>query len=276
MNSVYTSKAQYDAKCEEAKEATETMEQHLYAFLGKRYGLKSVIQVWASAIFTGIQKFATKESEVAIFGKILQNTVAESFPSVADTCRQTVQQLLRAQLEERHPNRSQAEIEALWRARSRSGIPLAECAEVVKYMYNDSDNQELMTRLSYTSQNASTAEGAEPLTPGCVRMKDVMQVLLSFQMGLTEGFLADFVQIFKQVDTDQDGIVNFTQLDELVRRVGYVENVEDNSPSGTVLMEAKSTTYTAVRRYRKGATFSQCVDLFTGLISARWGAVEAS
>jgi len=271
MLSVYSSKAQHDLRCQETKEPTETMEQHTYSFLGKRYGLKSVIQEWASAIFRAIQRFASKECDVAVFGKILQNTLAESFPAVQDTIRSTVHQLLRQQLEARHPQRPQAEIENLWRARSRNGVPIAECEEVIRYMYNDNDAQAVLGRLQFAAENAT--QDSEPLTPGSVRYKDLMQVLLSFQMNLTEAFLADFVRIFKQVDSNNDGIVDSAQLEELVRRVGQVDGIETNSPASTVLMEAKAATANSIRKFRR-ATFSQCVDLFTGLISARWAATE--
>lgn len=274
MNAVYASKAQYDIKCQEQRERTETMEQHLYSFLGKRYGLKSVIQEWSTSIFRAIQKFAPTESDVAVFGKILQNTLAESFPSVQDQLRQTVQQLLRSQLEDRHPHRPQAEIEALWRARSRCGVPLPECEEVVRYMYNDVDSDEIVLRLRYAAANAP--QDSDPLTPDAVRLKDIMQILLSFQMSLTEAFLSDFVNIFRQVDMNNDGVLGFDALEDLVRQVGTVKDVEPGTPAGTVLMEAQATTYTVVRRFKQGGTFSQCVDIFTGLISARHGAIARS
>jgi len=279
ISSVYASKAQHDMKCQEMKEAPETMEQHLYAFLGKRHGLKSVMQDWASSIFRAIQKFAPRENDVAVFGKILQNTIAESFPSVADTCRQTVTQLLKSHLEERHPQRPQAEIEALWRARLRCGVPLSECGEVIAYMYNDNDSEELMARLVHASTEATTDAGdvglpLGPLSPDSVRLKDLMFVLLTFQMGLTEAFLSDFVHIFKQVDVDCDGVLDGPQLGELVQKVSYVESVADGSPAATVMLEAKANAATAVRRFRKGATFSQSVDLLTALIGARWDAIN--
>merc|ERR1719281_1984092 len=115
------------------------MEQHLYSFLTKRYVTKPAIMEWASSIFRAIQRFAGHECDVAVFGKILQNSLAESFPAVQDTLRATVQQLLRAQLEQKHSHRPPAEIEALWGDRLRRGVPVSECDEVVCYMFNEQD-----------------------------------------------------------------------------------------------------------------------------------------
>jgi len=270
---VYASKAQYDAKCLEMKEPTETMEQHLYAFLGKRYGLDSATQEWATTIFRGIQKFAPRENDVAVFGKILQNTLAESFPAVQDTLTQSANDLLRQALEDRQRHRPQTEIEALWRARSRCGVPLDECGEVLSFMYNERDADEIMDRLGQLSRLSMTNGGSEQLSPDSLRLKDFMQILLNFQTHLTEGFLTDFVEIFRQVNTDGTGFITGAQLEDLVSRVSYVTAVEEGRLSGRALFDAKAEAMTSIQRFKKGATFSQCVDLFKGLISARWNAV---
>lgn len=40
INEIYNSKQEFDIKCIESKMARETMEQHMYSFLNKKYGLK--------------------------------------------------------------------------------------------------------------------------------------------------------------------------------------------------------------------------------------------
>jgi len=272
MQLVYESKRQYDQQCRAQQYPTATMEQHLYAYLRQRYHLKAAIQDWTAAIFKAIQKFAKRENEVAVFGKILQNTVAESFPTVQEDVQKTAHQMLMSGLNERYPNRGQTELAEVYRARCGNGFPLKECAQVVRYMYNESDADKLCVKMQYCAANP-TIDLANELAPDAVRHKDFLQVLLSFQMSLTESFLSEFVQIFQGIDEDKDGILSHADLEELVRQVGYIEGQdgnEMNDPTG-VLFEAKNTTYGSVRKLQQGATFSECVDLFTGLISARWG-----
>lgn len=271
---VYASKQKHDAEQKRRNEPRITLERHLYAYLGERYDVKSAIQEWSGAIYRAVQKYAPKESDVAVFGKVLQNTLAESFPVVQDTCKETVNQLLMDGIQQRYPSRPQNEIDSIWRARTRSGFPLSECADVVKYMYNEGDAEKLMVKLTYASMNSSVERDQEPLSPDSVRLRDILQILLSFQMSLTEAFLKEFVEIFKEIDTDKDGILSLSQLEELTRQVGYIDDLEESSAPATVLLEAKNTTFTALRNFRKGATFSECVDMFTGLISARWGAMN--
>ena len=43
INELYNSKAQYDIKCTQYKIPKETLEEHMYTFLNKKYGLKNLI-----------------------------------------------------------------------------------------------------------------------------------------------------------------------------------------------------------------------------------------
>lgn len=128
-----------------------------------------------------------------------------------------------------------------------------------------------MRRLNYAAKSSEDIHG-DRLPEGHLSMKDLMQNLLSFQMSLTESFLSDFVAIFRQIDTKGEGFLEYQQLEELVRNLSLVGGNDDDS--NMLMLEAKATAYAAVRRFKRGATFSQTVDLLTGLISARWSALH--
>lgn len=51
----------------------------MYTFLNQKYGLKTLIIEWATAIINGIKKFSKDENDVAVFGKILRNECDEEF-----------------------------------------------------------------------------------------------------------------------------------------------------------------------------------------------------
>jgi len=151
-------------------------------------------------------------------------------------------------------------------------------------MYNESDAEALMNRLQQLSSLSRRSDAetlmdrsanvpTEQLAQDSLRMKDFLQVLLNFQTHLTEGFLADFVQIFRQVNDDGTGFIAGVQLEDLVTRLGYVQAIEEGRVSGRALFEAKAEAMRSIQLFKKGVTFSQCVDLFKDLISARWQAV---
>eukprot|EP00427_Karlodinium_veneficum_P003298 CAMPEP_0169159208 /NCGR_PEP_ID=MMETSP1015-20121227/55643_1 /TAXON_ID=342587 /ORGANISM="Karlodinium micrum, Strain CCMP2283" /LENGTH=108 /DNA_ID=CAMNT_0009230491 /DNA_START=216 /DNA_END=538 /DNA_ORIENTATION=- len=81
-------------------------------------------------------------------------------------------------------------------------------------MYNDTDCSEAMRWLQQHMDQSGCVE------TGFIRFKDLTQVLLSFQMHLTEAFLADFTRIYRQVDKNSpSGVMDNAQLQELIGRL---------------------------------------------------------
>ncbi len=79
IQELYNTKTKYDKKNHDAKLPRETMEQHMYTYLNQKYGLKSLIIEWATAIINGIKKFSKIDNDVCVFGRILRNECDEEF-----------------------------------------------------------------------------------------------------------------------------------------------------------------------------------------------------
>ena len=107
IQDMYTQKMKFDLKCEEGRQAKETMEQYMYTYLNQRYGLKNLIIEWAAAIIAGIKKYSKEDHDVALFGKILRNECDEEFRFIQQTVKETVFALLKAVLREKYPNKSE-------------------------------------------------------------------------------------------------------------------------------------------------------------------------
>lgn len=266
VSMVYASKAEHDERCAEMREPRETMEQHLYSFLGKRYGQRGLVEDWARAIFRAIEREATRECDIAIFGKILQNRLAENFAPVQDTLCKTVNKLLYESLQQRYPQRTPAEIDNMSRAWTRSGVPLSECERVARWMYDLADSERVLRRLRDVPRQAQPQEGAEPAETELLKYKEFLQTLVIFQMQLTEDFLADFIRLFIEVDVDEDGVVCAPQLQELLKRLGDSRGLSTSMVED--LAEAREGAERSVRG-RQSATFSECVEIFAGMIGAR-------
>lgn len=95
INEIYASKLKCDQKYIESKLARETMEQHMYTYLNTKYGLKTLIIEWATAIINGIKKYNSKDNDVAVFGKILRNECDEEFRFVQSQVKTTIRELLK-------------------------------------------------------------------------------------------------------------------------------------------------------------------------------------
>ena len=64
-------------KCIEFKLPKETLEEYMYTYLNKKYGLKKLILEWARNKINGIKYYSKKDSFVLLFGKIIRNEQEE-------------------------------------------------------------------------------------------------------------------------------------------------------------------------------------------------------
>ena len=51
----------------------------MYSYLVQKYGLKSLIVEWATAIINAVRAYAREDHEVALFAKVLKNECDEEF-----------------------------------------------------------------------------------------------------------------------------------------------------------------------------------------------------
>jgi hypothetical protein len=95
IEEIYASKQKYDQRCQDSQQPRETMEQHMHNFLNQKYGLKRLINDWASAILAGVERFARDDNDVAVFGKVLRNQCDENFCLVQQQIKATIAELLK-------------------------------------------------------------------------------------------------------------------------------------------------------------------------------------
>ena len=93
MDELYASKANYDMKCMEFKLPKETLEEHMYTFLNKKYGLKKLIIAWARNIINGIKYYSKKDSFVLLFGKIMRNEQEEEARFIIQKVEENIEAL---------------------------------------------------------------------------------------------------------------------------------------------------------------------------------------
>jgi len=227
---LYSSKEKFDAKCREAKLPRETMEQHLYTYLNQKYGLKSLIIEWASAVMAAVKKFADEDNDVAVFGKILRNEIDEEFRIVQKQLKDTVAELLRVYLKGKYPLKSEDEVSKILKKRVASSVFEEEWVDIIKYMYNHEDSVTLIMKCK--DLIASQAKAEEQMKPArgrgrsqqapenkeAVKMayNDFLKVLLDFQLKGHEKFLLKFMKLFRQFDKDKNGVINEEEFRQLI------------------------------------------------------------
>ena len=136
INDIYTQKVKYDQKCEDSHLPRETMEQFMYTYLNQRYGLKSLIIEWMSAIINGIKTYLREDHDIALFGKILKNECDEEFRYIQMHVKDTLVGLLKQLLKERFPLKSETEIGRMMKETQSGTLEEWQWRSIIEKMYD--------------------------------------------------------------------------------------------------------------------------------------------
>lgn len=119
------------------------MEQFMYTYLVTKYGLKSLIVEWATAIINGVRAHMTIDHEINLFAKVLKNECDEEFRLIQVHVRATIDNVLKQVLRERYPLKSESDIsKQVQRITKSQGATLIEetvWRRVVEKMYDRRD-----------------------------------------------------------------------------------------------------------------------------------------
>lgn len=221
------------------------MEQYMYTYLNQRYGLKSLIIEWVAAIINGIKTYLKQDHDVALFGKILKNECDEEFRFIQTHVKETLVGLLRSLLRERFPLKSESEINKLMKEVQGGSMDEWQWRKIIEKMYDPNDYEILEQKFIGCIQDRKAKSFYNALTDSrkltreeqLVRMQqkdferllfsDFQRIILDFQLKEHEKFLEKFIMVFKNVDTDSNGIINEPEFRELVQSMEVITDEEE-------------------------------------------------
>jgi hypothetical protein len=234
LEEIYVSKSKFDERCADGKMPKETMEQHMYTYLNTKYGLKNLILEWAASIIASVKKHSAKDNDVAVFGKILRNECDEEFRFVQIQVKETVAELLKRHLKEKYPLKTSGDIIEMINEKSNGFLYEEEWNDIVRYMYNEEDSMVLIDEITAVIKKKEHLNSI-PMPKGKISREetlilkekekalktrilysDFLKTLLDFQLRGHEKFLNKFIQIFRKVDNDADGIINEQEFRKLI------------------------------------------------------------
>lgn len=274
IEEIYTSKTNFDARCQENRLPRETMEQHLYTYLTQKYGLKQIILEHAAALIQAIKRHGTADNDLAVFGRILRNEIDEEFRFVQRQLKETVVELLRVYLRGKYPLKVDSDIQNMLQRRFDGLVLLQEeeWVDIIKYMYNREDSVRVITRVRREIAAGNTSVTMAEIVPESIRQqqsphvsggisnsssrityRSFVQVLLDFQLRSHERFLRRFVRLFRQQDHDRNGVLDELQFRSLLLAINAERSEEDID----VLLE------TVDPFNNQHITFSECVALLS-------------
>ncbi|CAG9317864.1 unnamed protein product [Blepharisma stoltei] len=238
IDEIYTNKAKFDQKCVDMKLPRETMEKYLMTFLNHKYGLKHLANEYSYAILDAVKRFSTEDNDVTVFGKIYANECDEEFRFVQNQVKETVSELLKMHLRGKFPLKSNGDVQEMLNERLQSYVSEDEWTDIVKYMYNETDADLLLSLVSevikhknypsdlppirgkITREEAVTRREKERSLKTRILYADFLKILLDFQLKGHEKFLSNFLAMFRDADKDRNGMISEPEFRELLDATG--------------------------------------------------------
>jgi hypothetical protein len=118
----------------------ETVEQHTYRILEKKYGLRSLAVGHAGMLLKALEIYSNEDNEISVFSKIFNNEIEEDFRFVQEELLKSIRELTMVQLMGRNPLKDSAHLQRLLEEKINVGcIYEDEWKDMINYLYNSSD-----------------------------------------------------------------------------------------------------------------------------------------
>ena len=146
-------KRKFDEKCISLKQPKPTMEQYMYIYLEEKYGSKKLSIRWAEALVSGVRKYSKIDSDISLFGKILQNSCDEEYRLVHLEVKATIVNILSAELRKKYPSKTNDSMTKLFKEIQKGVIEEWAWKQIIKKMYNEEDIKELLIKIEEKFQD---------------------------------------------------------------------------------------------------------------------------
>eukprot|EP01038_Epipyxis_sp_PR26KG_P012971 gene12971-17393_t len=137
----------------------ETLEQHTYRSLEKRYGLRSLAIEHAGMLLKAIDKYSNQDFDVLIFRKIFRNEFEEDFHHIQSELLKSIHDLTMVQCMGKNPTKDQNSLQIICDNKINNGFIIEEdWIDMVKYLYNETDSMTLISILKKLAQETIRQE----------------------------------------------------------------------------------------------------------------------
>eukprot|EP00340_Litonotus_pictus_P008064 CAMPEP_0170532350 /NCGR_PEP_ID=MMETSP0209-20121228/71031_1 /TAXON_ID=665100 ORGANISM="Litonotus pictus, Strain P1" /NCGR_SAMPLE_ID=MMETSP0209 /ASSEMBLY_ACC=CAM_ASM_000301 /LENGTH=748 /DNA_ID=CAMNT_0010828319 /DNA_START=266 /DNA_END=2512 /DNA_ORIENTATION=+ len=267
IQEIYQSKTNYDKKCFDNKAPRETMEQHMYTYLNYKYGLKGLVIEYSAAVVNSIKKYAKENVDVSLFGKILRNDLEEDYRIIYYKLKSTLFELLVYYLRTKNQYKSSSEINEMAKTKTKGILSNEEWNAIIYFLYEDKDakaieekmidiaEKEEATRNKGSNQGYKIKKDTSLPKPPSINYSTFEKVIMNYQIISRIGYLRNFTLLFKEIDSDGDGIINDSEF------MVFVEKLK--CYSGHLQEQTYRLLSIVDPHYLRKLTYSDCIGLFS-------------
>ena len=275
ISNIYTSKIAFDKKCLQNKQPKQTMEEFMYTYLNQKYGLKNMVIEWATNIINGIRTFSPEDTEISLFGKILQNELEENCQLLISNIKENINSIIINILRAEYPFKNDKELNKMKNKYIKNEIPPEKTQQIIDALFDekgkeilfDKINKEIDNRkniilknnkmngkLSREEYNKIIAQ--KQIECNSIQYDFLIDICLEYQIKLHIKYLKPFIKLFQSIDSNRDGVLNEEQFVELIKNMNIFgdENIEQMSEEFLNNIDPYGN---------KRITFSDIVELFS-------------
>ena len=286
---IYEAKEAFNKKCIENKNPKETMEQFIYTYFNYKYGLKNMVIEWATNIINGIKNYSLIDSEICLFGKILRNELDESSHMIMPQLKKSINENFMNILRKEYSYKNEEEIIEEKNKLIKNRLPLNIVELILDSLYTKEEQEKIKPNINMSINDYKEKSGNQnnilynlycknnkdskyhkkftriEISQKIVEKEnelntldynDLLEICHEYQMNIRELYLKPFVEMFKYVDDDNDGILNEVQFINLIK----IMNIFDENN----LDEEINNLLNTIDPYgNKIIIFTDCVRLFS-------------
>eukprot|EP01035_Chromulina_nebulosa_P019905 gene19905-25860_t len=129
-------------------EPMETLEQHVYQFYEKKYGLRQLaIENIARLLYT-CNHYSKENNSIEVFLKIFHNEIEEDYLLVQKELIKSIHDLLMLQIMTRNPTKDQATLQHLLSDKTSNYIYIDEYLDILNYLYDPIDSKIVINQIN--------------------------------------------------------------------------------------------------------------------------------
>ena len=148
ISNIYTSKISFDKKCLINKQPKQTMEEYMYTYLNQKYGLKNMVIEWATNIINGIRTFSNEDTEISLFGKILQNELEENCRLLINNLKVNINSILSNLIKAENPFKNEYELNNIKIKYIKNDIPPEKTQQIIETLFDEKGRTILFEKIN--------------------------------------------------------------------------------------------------------------------------------
>ena len=275
ISNIYTSKISFDKKCLINKQPKQTMEEYMYTYLNQKYGLKNMVIEWATNIINGIRTFSNEDTEISLFGKILQNELEENCRLLINNLKVNINSILSNLIKAENPFKNEYELNNIKIKYIKNDIPPEKTQQIIETLFDEKGRTILFEKINNHINNRRNIIMKNNSIKGKLSREEMNKIMcskqsecnyvqydflidicLEYQIKSHIKYLKPFLKLFQSIDTDRDGILDEEQFVLLIKNMNIFK--EDN------IVQIIEEFLNSLDPYGyKHIIFSDIVELFT-------------